>query len=56
VPRAEAARDAASQRVADLNAGRGPVVEDGDDELALAEAQGALDRAELRLAVAAGTA
>ncbi len=55
VPRAEAARDAATQRVADLGSGRAQG-EDLDEELALAEAQGALARAELRLAVAAGTA
>ena len=30
--------------------------DEGDEELALADAQGALARAELRLAVAAGTA
>jgi F-type H+-transporting ATPase subunit epsilon len=56
VPRAEAARDAAAQRVADLSAGRAQVGEELDEELALAEAQGALARAELRLAVAAGPA
>jgi F-type H+-transporting ATPase subunit epsilon len=56
VPRAEAARDAATQRVADLIAGRPQVGEELDEELALAEAQGALTRAELRLTVAAGTA
>ena len=55
VPRAEAARDAATQRVTDLSSGRAQVGEDLDEELALAEAQGALARAELRLAVAAGT-
>jgi F-type H+-transporting ATPase subunit epsilon len=57
VPRAELARDAATQRVNELRAGRGPVAEgEGTDEadLALAEAEGALTRAELRLAVAAG--
>ncbi len=51
--RAEAARAAASQRVADLQAGRG-VGEDQDQALALAEAEGALARAELRVEVAAG--
>ena len=56
VPRAEAARDVASQRVADLNSGRAQAGDEGDEELALADAQGALARAELRLAVAAGTA
>ncbi len=56
VPRAEAARDAATQRVADLSSGRSQAGDEGDDEeLALADAQGALARAELRLAVAAGT-
>ncbi len=51
--RAEAARASASQRVADLQAGRG-VGEDQDQALALAEAEGALARAELRVEVAAG--
>ncbi len=58
VPRAEQARDAATQRVNELRAGRGPVAEgEGADEadVALLEAEGALARAELRLAVAAGT-
>jgi F-type H+-transporting ATPase subunit epsilon len=54
VPRAEAAREAASQRVADLQAGRGPGGDELDQALALAEAEGALARAELRVAVAAG--
>jgi F-type H+-transporting ATPase subunit epsilon len=57
VPRAELARDAATQRVNELRGGRGPSGEgDGADEadVALAEAEGALTRAELRLAVAAG--
>jgi F0F1-type ATP synthase epsilon subunit len=57
VPRAELARDAATQRVTELRGGRGPAGEaDGADEadVALAEAEGALARAELRLAVAAG--
>jgi F-type H+-transporting ATPase subunit epsilon len=56
VPRAEAARDTATQRVADLSSGRVQAGDELDEELALAEAQGALARAELRLAVAAGTA
>jgi hypothetical protein len=60
VPRAEQARDAATQRVAELSAGRGPSVEadDGGEspEFALQEAEKALARAELRLAVAAATA
>ncbi len=54
VPRAEAARDVAAQRVADLSSGRVQGGDELDEELALAEAQGALARAELRLAVAAG--
>ena len=60
VPRAEIARDAATQRVNELSGGRGPAAEAGEaaDEanVALAQAQGSLSRAELRLAVAAGTA
>ncbi len=48
------AGEAASQRVADLQAGRGPAGEESDQALALAEAEGALARAELRVAVAAG--
>jgi F-type H+-transporting ATPase subunit epsilon len=58
VPRAELARDAATQRVNDLRGGRGPVAEGegtGESDLALAEAERALARAELRLAVAAGS-
>jgi F-type H+-transporting ATPase subunit epsilon len=57
VPRAEQARDTATQRVNELRSGRGPAAEgEGADEadVALAEAEGALNRAELRLAVAAG--
>ena len=54
VPRAEAAREAAAQRVSELSSGRGAVVEGSDEapDLALAEAERALARAELRLAVA----
>ncbi len=61
VSRAETARDAATQRVNELRSGRGPAptaaaegeaADEGD--VALAEAEGALARAELRLAVAAG--
>ena len=63
VPRAETARDAATQRVNELRSGRGPApavtaaaegeaADEGD--VGLAEAEGALTRAELRLAVAAG--
>jgi F-type H+-transporting ATPase subunit epsilon len=62
VPRAETARDAATQRVNELRSGRGTATTaataegEGADEadVALAEAEGALARAELRLAVAAG--
>jgi F-type H+-transporting ATPase subunit epsilon len=57
VPRAEQARDIATQRVNELRSGRGPATEgEGADEadVALAEAERALHRAELRLAVAAG--
>jgi F-type H+-transporting ATPase subunit epsilon len=57
VARAEQARDTATQRVNELRSGRGPVAEgEGAEEadVALAEAEGALNRAELRLAVAAG--
>jgi F-type H+-transporting ATPase subunit epsilon len=56
VPRAEAARDAAAQRLSALAAGRTQVGEDLDEDIAVAEAEGALARAELRLSVAAGTA
>jgi F-type H+-transporting ATPase subunit epsilon len=60
VVRAEQAKDAATQLVADLRAGRSPVG-DGENsneapDVALQEAEKALARAELRLAVAAGTA
>jgi F-type H+-transporting ATPase subunit epsilon len=57
VPRAELARDNATQRVNELRSGRGPAAEaEGADEadVALTEAEGALQRAELRLTVAAG--
>ena len=57
VPRAEQAKEAATQLVADLRGGRAPVSDDengaDDPELALQEAEKALARAELRLAVAA---
>jgi len=56
VPRAEQAREQAAQRVSDLTAGRGPVAEDVDEDLELADAEGALARAELRIAVAADEA
>ena len=60
VPRAELARDAATQRLAELRSGRGPSPETAEGaatsegDLALAVADGELARAELRLAVAAG--
>ena len=54
MPRAELAREAASQRLGDLGAGRGPVSEDVEEDVELAEAESALARAELRLAVASG--
>ena len=56
VPRAEEARERAAQRVAELGSGRGPVSEDTEEDLELADAEGALARAELRLAVAADNA
>ena len=56
VPRAERAREAAAQRVSELSSGRGTSSEQttGTDapDLALREAQAALERAELRLSVA----
>jgi F-type H+-transporting ATPase subunit epsilon len=56
VPRAEEARERATQRVGERSSGRGPVSEDADEDLELADAEGALVRAELRLAVAADNA
>jgi F-type H+-transporting ATPase subunit epsilon len=56
VPRAEQARERAAQRVSELGGGRGPVSEDLEEDVELAEAEGALARAELRLAVAAESA
>jgi F-type H+-transporting ATPase subunit epsilon len=62
VPRAELARDAATQRVNDLRAGRGATSSAGgggeevEVDVELVEAQRSLDRADLRLAVAAGEA
>jgi F-type H+-transporting ATPase subunit epsilon len=56
VPRAEEARERATQRVNELGSGRGQSVEDADENLELADAEGALERAELRLAVAADNA
>jgi F-type H+-transporting ATPase subunit epsilon len=56
VPRAEQARETASQRRGDIGAGRGPVSEDVEEDVELAEAESAVARAELRLAVASGSA
>ncbi len=56
VPRAEEARERAAQRVSELGSGRGPAAEDADEDLELADAEGALARAELRIAVAADNA
>jgi F-type H+-transporting ATPase subunit epsilon len=56
VPRAEQARERATQRVSDLGGGRGPVSEDVEENLELADAEGELARAELRVAVAADNA
>ena len=56
VPRAEQARESAAQRVSELGAGRGPVSEDLEEDVELADAEGALARAELRLAVATDSA
>ena len=56
VPRAEAARERAAQRVSELGGGRGQAAEDVDEDLELADAEGALARAELRIAVAADEA
>jgi len=56
VARAELAKEASAQRLADLNAGRAPAGEDVEEDVATVEAEGALARAELRLAVAAGEA
>jgi F-type H+-transporting ATPase subunit epsilon len=57
VPRAEQAKDTATQRITELGGGRGGApAEEGEEDVELSEAQGALARAELRLAVASGTA
>jgi F-type H+-transporting ATPase subunit epsilon len=56
VPRAEQARERATQRVSELGAGRGPVSEDVEEDVELAQASGALERAELRIAVATESA
>jgi F-type H+-transporting ATPase subunit epsilon len=56
VPRAEEARERSAQRVSELGGGRGQAAEDADEDLELADAEGALARAELRIAVAADEA
>ena len=59
VPRAERAKEAATQRVAELSGGRGGASDQGPGgdvpDLALRDAEEALGRAELRLSVAAGS-
>jgi F-type H+-transporting ATPase subunit epsilon len=59
VPRAQTAKEAAEARVAELSSGRGGASDvpqgDGAPDVALAEAEAALGRAELRLSVAAGS-
>jgi F0F1-type ATP synthase epsilon subunit len=54
VARAEQARDAANQRVNELQSGRGG--EEIEVDLELVDAKDSLERAELRLSVAAGEA
>jgi F-type H+-transporting ATPase subunit epsilon len=58
VPRAEQARETATQRVAELSSGRGGASDlpegDAGPDVALVDAEAALARAELRLSVAAG--
>jgi F-type H+-transporting ATPase subunit epsilon len=54
VSRAEQAKEKATQRLAELGAGRGPANEELEGDVEVAEMQAALARAELRLAVAAG--
>ena len=56
VARADLAKDASAQRLADLNAGRAPAGDDLEEDVAITEAESALARAELRLGVAAGEA
>jgi len=56
VPRAEQAKETATQRVNELGGGRGGAVEEGEEDVALSQAEKALARAELRLSVAAGSA
>jgi F-type H+-transporting ATPase subunit epsilon len=56
VPRAEAAKESATQRVAELSSGRSPATDSAGNELpdlALVEAEQSLARAELRLEAAA---
>jgi F-type H+-transporting ATPase subunit epsilon len=56
VARAQQAQERAAQRVGELASGRGPATEDVVVDVELAEAEGALARAELRLTVAADNA
>ncbi len=56
VPRAERAKEVATQRVHELGGGRGGGADEGEEDVALSEAERALARAELRLAVASGAA
>ncbi len=60
VPRAEQAKEAATQLVAELSSGRGPASADATEgdiaDFALMEAERALARAELRLEVASASA
>ena len=51
--RAEQAKERATQLLAERGVGRGPVTEEVDEDLEVVEMQGALARAQLRLAVAA---
>ncbi|HEX4127200.1 MAG TPA: F0F1 ATP synthase subunit epsilon [Acidimicrobiales bacterium] len=55
-PRAEEARERAAQRIGELGGGRGQPAEELEENLELADAEGALARAELRIAVAADNA
>ena len=56
VPRAEQAKEAATQHISELGRGRTQGAEEVQVDFELAEAEGALARAELRLAVAADAA
>ena len=57
VPRAEAAKEAATQRIAELKAsGRAPSDDEDRGDVELQQAETALARAELRMSVAAGEA